>query len=46
MVDVKPVDTTKPKISRRKDLFLAASKEDSRDLSPNSVSSTVKLGKF
>ena len=38
MVGVEPKGTTKPKTGRRKDLFLAASKENTRDLSPGSVS--------
>ena len=46
MVGVKPVDTATPKIAGRKDLFLAASKKDSRDHSPSRVSSLVRLGKF
>ena len=37
-VGVKPIDKTKPKIRRRKDLLPAASKENTRDLSQSSVS--------
>ena len=37
MVGVEPKGTTKPKTGRRKDLFLAASKENTRDLSHSSV---------
>ena len=38
LVDVKLKDTTKPKSERRKDLFLAANKENTRDLSQSSIS--------
>ena len=34
----KPKDTTKPKIGRRKDFFLATNKENTRDLTQSSVS--------
>ena len=37
-VGVEPKDATKPKNGRRKDLLLAASKENTRDLSQSSVS--------
>ena len=43
-VDVKIKDTTKSKIRRRKGLFLAASKENSRELSQSSVSLNSKIG--
>ena len=42
---VQPQDITKPKMGRRKDLLLAANKENT-DLSQSSVSPTVTLGKF
>ena len=45
LVGVKPTDTTKPKIRRRKDLLLAASKENTGDLSQSSVSLNSKIGK-
>ena len=43
LVCVEPKDTTKPKI-RRKALLLAASKENTRDLSQSNVSSNRKIG--
>ena len=43
-VGVKIKDTTKSKIRRRKGLFLAASKENSRELSQSSVSLNSKIG--
>ena len=44
-MDVEPKDTAKPKIERRKDLLLlAASKENTGDLSQSSVSLNSKLG--
>ena len=36
MVDVKPKYTIKPKVRRRKDILLAASKENTGDLSQSS----------
>lgn len=45
-VNVEPKDTITRKIKRRKDLLFAASKENTRLLSQNSVSQTAKLGKF
>ena len=44
LVDVEPKDTTKPKIGRRKDLLLAASKGNTADLSQSSVSPNSKIG--
>ena len=44
-VGIKPKDTTKPKSRRRKDLFLAASKENTEDISQNSTSLNSKIGK-
>ena len=44
MVGVQPKDTTKPKTERRKDLLLAASKENTGDLSQSSVSPNSKIG--
>lgn len=45
LMDVKPIDTTKPKIRRRKDLLLAASKIP--EIFPKVVSAqTAKLEKF
>ena len=46
MVGVKPKDTTKPQIGKRKDLLLAASKENSRDLSLSNVFPNIKIRKF
>ena len=44
-VGVQPTNTTKPKIRRRKDLLLlAASKENTWDLSQSSVSQNSKSG--
>ena len=43
LVGIEPKDRTKPK-SRRKDLFLAASKEDNRDISQSGVSPNSKVG--
>ena len=46
LVGIEPKDTTKPKSRRKKDLLLAASEENTRDL-PKAVSpQTAKLGKF
>ena len=39
-----PTDTTKPKIRRRKELLLAASKENTGDFSQSSVSLNSKMG--
>ena len=44
LVRVEPKDTTKSKVGRRKDLLLAASKENTRDLSQISVSPNSKIG--
>ena len=44
LVGVEPKDTNKPKIGRRKYLLLAASKENTGDLSQSSVSSNSKAG--
>lgn len=33
LMDIEPIDTTKPKSGRRKDLLLVASKENTGDLS-------------
>ena len=46
MVGVKPIDTTKPNIRRRKDLLpLAASKKTTgRDLSPSIISPNSQIG--
>ena len=44
LLGVEPKDTAKPKIRRRKDLFLAASKENTGDLSQSNVSLNCKIG--
>ena len=44
MVVVESKDKTKSKFGRRRDLFIAASKNDIRDLSQSSVSSNSKTG--
>ena len=45
MVGVKPKDTTKPEIRRRKNLLLfAASKDNTRDLSQSSVFLNSRVG--
>ena len=44
LVGVELKDTTKPKTGRRKDLLLAASKENIMDLSQSSVSPDGKTG--
>ena len=44
LVGMEPKDTTKPKIRKRKDLLLVASKEDTRDVSQSSVSPKSKIG--
>ena len=45
LVGVKPKDTTKPEIRRRKNLLLfAASKENTRDLSQSSVFLNSRVG--
>ena len=46
MVGVKPKNTTKLKIGRRKDLLLAPSKENTGDLSQSSVFQQQNLGNF
>ena len=46
MVDVKAKDTTKPKSWKKKDLFLAASKENIRALSQSSVHEQQYCGIF
>ena len=40
---VQPRDTMKSKVRRRKDLLLATSKENTRDLSQSSVSPNSKI---
>ena len=45
LVGIKPKHVTKPKIGRRKDLLLAASKENTGDLSQSSVFPNIKTGK-
>ena len=45
LMGIKPKDTTKPKIRRRKDLLLSvANMENIRDLSQSSVSLNSKIG--
>ena len=44
MVSAEPKDTITPKIGRRENLLLAASKENTRDLSQNSISRNNKIG--
>ena len=44
MVVVESKDKTKSKFERRKDLFIAASKNNIRDISQSSVSSNRKTG--
>ena len=44
LVSSEPKDTNKPNIRRRKDLLLAGSKENIRDLFQNSVSRNNKTG--
>ena len=44
LVGVEPKDTTKPEIRRRKDLLLAASKENTGDFFQSSVSPNSKIG--
>ncbi|XP_042094561.1 BRCA2 and CDKN1A-interacting protein isoform X4 [Ovis aries] len=44
LVGVKPADTAKPKIGRRSNLFLAANKENTEDLSQSRVSPNSKTG--
>ena len=44
LVGMEPKDTTKPKIRKRKDLLLVASKENTRDVSQSSVSPNSKTG--
>ena len=45
LVGVEPIDTTKPKFRRRKDLLLlVASKENTGDFSQSSISPNSKIG--
>ena len=44
VVRIEPIATTKPEIERRKDLLLAASKENTGDLSQSSVFLNSKIG--
>ena len=44
LVGVEPKDTTKAKSGRRRDLLLAASEENTRDLSQSSVSPNSRIG--
>ena len=44
LVSAEPKDTITPKIGRRENLLLAASKDNTRDLSQNSVSRNNKIG--
>ena len=44
LVGDEPKETTKVKMRRRKDLFLAASKENTRDLSQSSISLNCTMG--
>ena len=44
LVGMKPKDTTKPKIRKRKDLLVVASEENIRDVSPNSITPNSKIG--
>ena len=44
LVGVEPKDKTKPKIGRREDLLLAASKVNNGDLSQSNVSPKSKIG--
>lgn len=46
MVGVKPTGITKSEIRKRKNLYLAASKENTRDLPQRSVSPHNKMEKF
>lgn len=43
LVGVEPIDTTKAKIRRREDWLLALSKENTKNLSQNSVSLNSKI---
>lgn len=43
---VEPVDTTKPRMGRRKALLLGASKENTRDLSPALSREQQNFGRF
>ena len=45
LVGVEPKDTTKTESGRRKDLSLATSKENIRDISQSSVPPNSKIGK-
>lgn len=44
LVGDEPKETTKVKMRRRKDLFLAASKENTKDLSQSSISQNCTMG--
>ena len=46
LVGVEPKDITQPKTGRRRDLLLAASKENTRDLAKTVSPQTPTLGKF
>ena len=46
LLSVEPKDTTRPKFRRRKDLLLAASKENTGDLSQSMYPQTAKLEKY
>ena len=46
LVGIEPIDTTKPKTGRRKDVLLAESKENTGDLFQSNVSLNSKIGKF
>lgn len=47
LVGVEPINTTKPKTERRKDLLLlAASKENTGHLSQSNDSPTARIGEF
>ena len=45
MLGVEPKDTAKPKIRGRKDVLLAASKENTGNLSQSSVSANCQTGR-
>lgn len=45
MVDIESKDTTKPKSRRKKNLVLAASKENTRDFPQSTVSLNSKIAK-
>ena len=44
LAGIEPLDITKPKIRRRKDLLLLAESQGTEDLSQNSVSPNSKTG--